>query len=175
MSLFVTKNINGMLKCAKDGSLLVVKTLGPNSVCQKKNSRKNSDIATNAFETTQFISMENVNSFGQLTNDSNPIHKARENVTETPIVHGALLMSLVAGVMGSNFPGPGSIVISQEMRFISACPVNTNIKIEVKLKCSDGKDSSRRRKISDYDFSCSNVNDPSICYMKGIAKLLTKH
>ena len=175
MSLFVTKNINGVLKCAKDGSLLVVKTLGPYSVCQKFFFRKNSHIATDAFETTQFITMEDVKSFGQLTKDSNPIHKARENGTETPIVHGALLMSLVAGVMGSFFPGPGSIVLSQEMRFIAACPVNTNVKIEVKLKCIDGKDPYRKRKISDYDFSCINVDDPSICYMKGIAKLKTKH
>lgn len=131
--------------------------------------------STNIFETTKNITLEQVKSFAELTNDSNPIHLEQNDQTQIPIVHGALLLSMVAGVMGSHFPGPGSIVISQQMNFIEACPVGTNVKIQVELKSSDIAGlNPRRRKITDCNFSCTDAKNYSVCYMKGTARLRIK-
>ena len=158
---------------------LIVRDVNPLSVykdyklIQKRYCRSN---LTNVFETTKTITMEQVKYFAELTNDSNPIHlKQSSQSTQKPIVHGALLMSIVAGVMGSHFPGPGSIVISQEMKFLEPCPVDTIVNILVGMISNDTANSKpRRRKISDCYFSCTDAQNNSICYMKGTAKLRIK-
>lgn len=137
--------------------------------------RKQSTSLLSVYEATKQITMENVKSFAELTDDSNPIHLESVGDTRIPIVHGAFLMSLVAGVMGSHFPGPGSIVISQEMTFLEACPVGKSVNIKVEMVPNDKTDSiPRRRKISDCSFSCCDASNYSICYMRGKARLRIK-
>merc|ERR1712122_47068 len=91
------------------------------------------------------------------------------NENQPPIVHGALLMSLVAGVIGSDFPGPGTLVLSQEMTFIAACPAGSNISIEIALE--NNQSATKIRKITYCNFACYNNDDKSILFMKGKAKL----
>ena len=137
--------------------------------------RKQSTSLLSVYEATKHITMEKVKSFAELTDDTNPIHLENIGDTKRPIVHGAFLMSLVAGVMGSHFPGPGSVVISQQMTFVEACPVGTSVNIKVEIIPNEKTDSNpRRRKISDCSFSCCDANNYSICYMRGIAKLRIK-
>ena len=124
------------------------------------------------FETTKLITLENVKQFATLTNDLNPIHLEPSAENQPPIVHGALLISLVAGVMGSDFPGPGCIVLSKEIVFIQACPVGTYVRIEVAIEHAESL--NKPRKISNYRFSCHDSNDKSICFMKGKARLRVK-
>ena len=74
--------------------------------------------STNSYEVIKTITQEQVKCFSNLTDDSNPIHIVENyEPNQQPIVQGAFLMSLVAGVMGSHFPGSGSKVISQKMNF----------------------------------------------------------
>jgi len=156
----------------------VQRTLKPISNTEKKiNIRQQSSTSSDVFVTTKLITIDIVKTFAKLTNDSNPIHLENTCESQAPIVHGALLMSLVAGVMGSDFPGPGSIVISQEMSFMEACPVNTNVRIQVAINSkNDSKfdKPARRRKITECTFSCNDENNHLVCYMKGTAKLRIK-
>ena len=147
--------------------------IDPNSA-KEKIIRKHSTSFLNEYQATKQITMENVKQFAELTDDSNPIHLENIGDTKVPIVHGALLMSLVAGVMGSHFPGPGSIVISQEMTFLEACPVGTNVTIKVEIVPNKIDSNLRRRKISDCSFSCCDANNYSLCYMRGKARLRIK-
>ena len=127
----------------------------------------------NSYEMIKTITQEQVKSFSNLTDDSNPIH-LEENYQpdQPPIVQGAFLMSLVAGVMGSHFPGSGSKVISQQMNFIYPCPIGTTVKIKVEIVSKENDAIiAQRRKITEYKFSCSDVQDGSVCYMSGSAKL----
>ena len=124
------------------------------------------------FSTNKVITLKEVKEFAFLTNDLNPIHLEHGHQNQPPIVHGALLMSLVAGVIGSDYPGPGTIVLSQEMSFLTACPVGTNVTIEIKME--DEHPSTKLRKITYCNFSCCDTDDKSICFMKGKAKLKIK-
>ncbi len=51
----------------------------------------------------------------------NPIHLDAEAAAKTqfkrPIVHGLLYSSLIATILGTKLPGPGSVYLSQQLKF----------------------------------------------------------
>ena len=59
--------------------------------------------------------------FSGVSGDSNPVHMnelyARGTIFKTRIVHGMLTASFLSTVIGSKLPGPGSIYLSQNLRF----------------------------------------------------------
>ena len=138
-------------------------------MCRKEYCKQ---ISTNSYEIIKTITQEQVKCFSNLTDDSNPIHLEENYQPDQPsIVQGAFLMSLVAGVMGSHFPGSGSKVISQHMNFIHPCPVGITVKVKVEIVSKENNAITQRRKITEYKFSCSDVQDSNVCYMNGSAKL----
>lgn len=68
------------------------------------------------------FSKEEVLSFSELTSDDNPIHFDEKYASKTrfknTIVQGPMVVSLIGGILGSTLPGPGTIYISQETRFL---------------------------------------------------------
>lgn len=56
----------------------------------------------------------------RLTGDQNPLHEMEsgESRFDAPIVHGMLLAGIVSALIGTQLPGPGSVYVSQEIRFI---------------------------------------------------------
>lgn len=91
------------------------------------------------------ITQKDVDDFANLTNDHNPVHKAID-ANSTPIVHGALVNGLVAGVIGTHMPGPGTIVVSQSFSFPHKCVVDKEIEINVEV--------IERRKIVKVSYEC---------------------
>lgn len=77
------------------------------------------------------ISDEDVTSFAGITGDFNPIHF--KNDGNAGLVHGALLNGLVSGVIGTELPGPGTILVSQEMKFPNPCLVGDTVTVNVEL------------------------------------------
>jgi hypothetical protein len=59
--------------------------------------------------------------FAGVSGDTNPVHLDEEFAAATPfggrIAHGMLTASLISTVLGTKLPGPGSIYLSQSMRF----------------------------------------------------------
>lgn len=78
------------------------------------------------------INQEDLDRFSELSGDHNPIHTLGQK--RKPIVHGALLNSIVAGIIGTKLPGPGTELISQIYFFPNKCYPNKEIEIEVELK-----------------------------------------
>ena len=68
------------------------------------------------------ISKQLVESFASLTGDYNPIHLEGEYASNSrfgkPIAHGMLLSSFFSKIIASNYPGIGSIYLSQNIKFI---------------------------------------------------------
>ncbi|MCS7004171.1 MAG: MaoC family dehydratase [Cytophagales bacterium] len=68
------------------------------------------------------FSQEQVNAFSELTGDFNPLHHDKEFAAQTPfkepIIHGFLAGSVFSKVLGMEFPGKGSIYVSQSMSFL---------------------------------------------------------
>ncbi len=67
------------------------------------------------------ISQENVQKFAELSGDTNPIHidaeYAKKTIFKRPIIHGYLGSSVFSKVLGTMFPGEGTIYLSQSLKF----------------------------------------------------------
>lgn len=80
---------------------------------------------------TRTVTQRDLDSFSRLTGDFNPIHQKQE--TQCSYVHGALLNGIVAGIMGTKLPGPGTIVVQQYFKFPSKCVTDKPISITVEV------------------------------------------
>jgi 3-hydroxybutyryl-CoA dehydratase len=85
----------------------------------------------------RFISSEDVRKFAGIVGDLNPVHLDAEfaegSFFKKRIVHGAFLAGLISKVLGMDFPGPGTIYISQNSVFKRPVYVDTTVTVEVKV------------------------------------------
>lgn len=114
------------------------------------------------FQFTRTIKQREVEEFAKLTGDFNPIH-LEKTPKEDRLIHGAFLNGVVAGVIGTAFPGPGSVVLSQTLQFPNKCVADEEIRILVRVL--------EARKIMKLSFECSQQER---IVFQGEAKILRK-
>jgi acyl dehydratase len=82
------------------------------------------------YKETFSFTQEDVNKFAQLTGDTNPIHidpsYAANTIFKKPIMHGILGASVLSKVLGTQFPGEGTVYLKQEMNFKRPMYVDQN-------------------------------------------------
>ncbi len=83
------------------------------------------------------ITETDVYNFAGVTGDMNPVH-VNQPYTETTafksrIAHGILSSSLVANVLGTKLPGPGTLYKRQELKFIKPVYINDTIEASVEI------------------------------------------
>lgn len=81
---------------------------------------------------TRTITFQDLDAFSNITGDHNPIHK-RSPDNQKPMVHGAFLNSIVAGLIGTRLPGAGTIVLSQNFSFPKKCFADEPVEIFIEL------------------------------------------
>ena len=68
------------------------------------------------------FTQEDVAAFARLSGDDNPVHldddAARRMGFSGTIVHGLLAASLISRLLGTRLPGPGTIYLQQQLRFL---------------------------------------------------------
>jgi 3-hydroxybutyryl-CoA dehydratase len=83
------------------------------------------------------ISADDVKQFAEIVGDLNPIHLdaefAANSFFKKRIVHGAFLAGLISKVLGMDFPGQGTVYISQNSMFKRPVYVDTRVSVEVKV------------------------------------------
>ncbi|KAI4466119.1 armadillo repeat-containing protein 7 [Holotrichia oblita] len=109
------------------------------------------------------ITEDDLKRFAELSGDMNPVHFSSNS--NKAIVHGAFLNSLVSGVIGTKLPGPGTLVISQNLNFPNKCFVDETIRVNVELV--------ELRKLIKVKFICE-IEEGDKVVMHGDAKLLWK-
>ncbi|MEM2141877.1 MAG: MaoC family dehydratase [Candidatus Thorarchaeota archaeon] len=87
------------------------------------NVRKYADIKVGEHaEYVHRVTEEDIKTFGRLSGDMNPLHFDEEWAKKTMfggrIAHGVLTASFISTVIGMKLPGPGTVYISQQMRFL---------------------------------------------------------
>lgn len=94
---------------------------------------------------TRRISEQDILDFARISGDTNPVHSSEEFASKTRfkkrIAHGFLVASLISTVLGTIFPGPGTIYLSQELRF--RAPVYIDDELEVVVEVIEKKDEKR--------------------------------
>jgi acyl dehydratase len=67
------------------------------------------------------VTRSDIENFADLVGDRNPVHVNPDFAKKTrfgrPIAHGMWGLSLVSAVLGTKLPGPGTIYLSQAVRF----------------------------------------------------------
>ncbi|WP_266367312.1 MaoC family dehydratase [Tellurirhabdus rosea] len=88
-------------------------------------------ISVNAVHTHRFrFSQADVEEFARVTGDNNPLHLDAEYAAQTPfkrpIIHGMLGASIFTKVLGTEFPGYGSVYLKQTLEFLRPMFVDTD-------------------------------------------------
>ncbi len=89
------------------------------------------DFALDAVHRYAFrFSQADVIDFARVTGDNNPLHLDAEFATTTPfkrpIIHGMLGASVFTKVLGTEFPGYGSVYLAQTLEFLRPMFVDTD-------------------------------------------------
>ena len=86
---------------------------------------------------TKTITEYDIVQFARLTGDFNPVHLDPEYAKTTPfkerIAHGILSGSIISTVLGMRLPGPNTIYLSQNFKFLLPVKIGDTIKAHVEV------------------------------------------
>ncbi len=76
--------------------------------------------------------------FAGVSGDMNPVHinriYAEGTMFKAPIAHGILIASFISTVLGTRLPGPGSIYLSQNLRFRAPVKIGDTVVARATVK-----------------------------------------
>ncbi|GGG28619.1 hypothetical protein GCM10010964_15690 [Caldovatus sediminis] len=88
-------------------------------------------------ERTRRTSMQDVEMFAAMTGDRNPLHFDADLAAATPfgglIVQGGVTSGLLNAVVAEDLPGPGTVFLGVEWRFVKAVRVGEEITARVEV------------------------------------------
>ena len=88
-------------------------------------------------ELTRVISDEDVRLFARLTGDDNPIHldeaAGRASRFGGRIAHGMLVGSLISTAIGMRLPGPGTVYLTQALKFTRPVRIGDTVTVLVEV------------------------------------------
>ncbi|MBI1837987.1 MAG: MaoC family dehydratase [Flavobacteriia bacterium] len=84
-----------------------------------------------SFNKSKCFTEEDVRRYAELTGDFNPIHFSQEFASKTifrkPIVHGPLVLTFVTTIFANELPGPGTIYLSHEVKYLNPVYIGDSI------------------------------------------------
>lgn len=120
---------------------------------------------------TKTITEKEVQLFGELTGDFNPVHFDEEFAKTTRfgkrIAHGMLSASFISTVLANQLPGSGTVYLSQTLKFTA--PVFLGDTLTARVTVTDIKEG---KPIVTLETVCTNQNDETI--VKGEAVVLVQ-
>ena len=83
------------------------------------------------------VTEEVVCAFAEATGDFNPVHIdaefAKTSLFKERVAHGMLGAGLISAVLGTKLPGPNTIYLAQEMKFLAPVKLGDTITAEVEV------------------------------------------
>jgi phosphate acetyltransferase len=126
------------------------------------------DVGDSAF-IQRTLTMADIQAFAAVSGDTNPAHMDPEYANDTlfhgVIGHGMWGGSLISTVLGTVFPGPGTIYLEQNLRF--SRPVRVGDTLTVTVTCSAKHDDKKA-----IDLECTLVNQKDERVLSGSARVL---
>jgi acyl dehydratase len=115
------------------------------------------------FEEEFSFSQQDVNAFANISGDHNPIHIDPEYTANTvykkPIIHGFLGGSIFSKILGTSFPGEGTVYLNQTISFKR--PMYPEVKYKAVLTVKE-IDNEKHRAIIDTKIIESESGKPNI-------------
>jgi 3-hydroxybutyryl-CoA dehydratase len=92
-------------------------------------------------ETTHVVGAGDIEAFAAVSGDVNPVHLDEAYAKTTAfggrIAHGMLSAAYISAVLGNKLPGPGSIYLSQSLRFRRPVKIGDPLTARVVVKSLD--------------------------------------
>ena len=115
------------------------------------------------------VTLQDIQAFAAVSGDINPAHLNPEYADATMfhgvIAHGMLGAALISAMFGTQFPGPGTIYLGQELKFTK--PVRIGDTLTVLATVSEKNDEKKRIKMD-----CLVTNQSGETVLKGEANLM---
>ena len=84
------------------------------------------------------ITEKDIDNFVKLTGDNNPVHTnldfAKKTIFKQKVAHGFLSASLISTLIATKLPGPGSIYLSQNLKFLAPVFIDDLVRVKVTVK-----------------------------------------
>ena len=89
---------------------------------------------------TRVFSREDMDFFALITGDAGPslVDGAKDVAVPEPVTHGWFSSGLIASVLGTKLPGPGTVYLEQTMRFLKPVAVGDQITASLTVRGKDG-------------------------------------
>ena len=92
-------------------------------------------------EVSHVVGAADIEAFAAVSGDYNPVHMDEAFARSTPfggrIAHGMLSAAYISAVLGNDLPGPGSIYLSQSLRFRRPVKIGDPVTAKVTVKALD--------------------------------------
>ena len=92
-------------------------------------------------EMRRVVGAADIAAFAEVSGDNNPVHLDDAYARTTPfgerIAHGMLSGAYISAVIGTQLPGPGTIYLSQTMRFRRPVRIGDEVTARVTIKAMD--------------------------------------
>ena len=107
--------------------------------------------------------------YAGITGDVNPVHidheAARKSIFRGPVAHGMLSAGFISTVLGTRLPGPGTVYLSQSLRFVA--PVRIGDTLTARVEVTELRAEKRRAVLQTI---CQNQNGDTV--LTGEAQVL---
>ena len=88
-------------------------------------------------ESSRLITQADIHKFCELSGDFNPIHTdleyAKNTIFGNVIAHGPFVLTLITTLFASKLPGPGSVYLNQDLKFVSPVYIGDVITATVEI------------------------------------------
>jgi len=115
------------------------------------------------------LTHEDIRAFAAVSGDANPAHLdaeyARNTLFQGVIAHGMWGGALISAVLGTEFPGPGTIYLEQALRFLKPVRVGDTLTVTVTVAA---KDDARKH----VHLDCQVLNQRGERVLEGLARVL---
>lgn len=87
---------------------------------------------------TKTVTESDICLFAGITGDFNPAHMdeewAKNSLFGGRVAHGILVTGLISAVIGMKLPGPGTIYMEQDVKFLKPVRIHDTVTVEVEVK-----------------------------------------
>lgn len=115
------------------------------------------------------LTLEDIRAFAAVSGDTNPAHMDPQYASDTlfhgVIAHGMWSAALISALLGTDFPGPGTIYLDQALHFAKPVRVGDTLTVTVTVKTKNAEDHS-------VELDCQIANQRGDCVLSGTARVL---
>jgi phosphate acetyltransferase len=115
------------------------------------------------------LTVEDIQAFAAVSGDTNPAHLDPDYANDTlfhgVIAHGMWGGALISALLGTEFPGPGTIYLQQDLHFTKPVRIGDTLTVTVTVTA---KDDAKKR----VDLDCLVINQQAERVLYGTARVL---